>query len=244
MASKPGRALYRPWAAQTRNLVAERAASGETLQKILDFVARARAQLADRMDDHPRYPYSLKRPDYADPRIRAFSTLGHESRDMGPFARRMVRLARSVMRHRPVISRSDGRLTYAPNLYQGRSGRRLSATMLHRKDGYIQVLHPVMRRSTELHNDALARLSTLLSARRRAALTTGRLEEYCAALFACHNAVYWCRGSAAIVDTFFGGLYPVLFGRKLPLLPDGIDVSAMILDQDEFSVRILDSLDR
>jgi len=57
-------------------------------------------------------------------------------------------------------------------------------------------------------------------------------------MYGFYNAMPYERGSSAIGRSFFAGFYFQIFKRPIPELPDGIDMFAMILDQNEFVPKV------
>lgn len=68
-------------------------------------------------------------------------------------------------------------------------------------------------------------------------------KEFLRAMYGYYNAMPFERGSAAIGRVFFSAMYLKIFHRKIPTLPDGIDLRAMIMKEDDFVARMMINLD-
>ena len=96
----------------------------------------------------------------------------------------------------------------------------------------LNIFHPDIGYSDEILTDALERISAIMNAPDKS--REERLMEFAAAMFGYYNAMPYRNGSASIGRVFFAGMYLAIFGKRIPSLPDGTDVYAMVLTQEGF----------
>lgn len=70
-----------------------------------------------------------------------------------------------------------------------------------------------------------------------------KVHHFTTAMYGYYTAHPYRRGGSAIGRPFFAGLYLAMFGKKIPQLPDGFDVEAMVATQDVFVAKYTKVLD-
>lgn len=99
------------------------------------------------------------------------------------------------------------------------------------------IFHLEMDISKELEKDAMKRLNWILENPHES--LKNRHDMFIRSMFALYNAMSFTRGSASIAKVFLAASYMHLFGKKIPVLPEDIDVLTMIMTEQDF-IRLLE----
>lgn len=94
------------------------------------------------------------------------------------------------------------------------------------------IFHREMKDSKELEKDAMKRLNWIAEHPQQSLKI--RHDMFIRSMFALYNAMAFSRGSASIGKVFLASIYLHLFNKKIPPLPEDIDVLAMIMTEQDF----------
>ncbi|MGZ5278777.1 MAG: hypothetical protein ACXWC9_02470 [Pseudobdellovibrionaceae bacterium] len=100
-----------------------------------------------------------------------------------------------------------------------------------RTDYVTKLVHPSPEEANTIFKDVRLRIDHLV---KHPKTPQENLREFSEIMYGFYNAMPYERGSSAIGRSFFAGLYYQVFRRPIPELPDGVDMFAMVLDQNEF----------
>jgi hypothetical protein len=234
--------LYPVWAGRVANEVAQRLEKGEGFRDVLAFVGKERVALASAQGERgPEYFGGVFQP----PSGSTFHIFREGRPPQGTYAvhgamaeNRMVRAGFGGIPDRKKLA--SGQVVEGPlyNYYHPLSGEPIRASALKKivrldSDGKLVTSYGIDHPHDErILTDVLARLELIRGTANLSEETKTR--EFLAAMYGYYNAPPFPRGSSAIGRAFFAGTYLKFFGKKIPTLPDGIDITAMLNDQDEF----------
>jgi hypothetical protein len=126
------------------------------------------------------------------------------------------------------------------NTYKPIDGKEIECTRIGflQKNTQTKIIlhHSIPGNSKQILKDALARLQRLQSDNTHTPRLSNdeRIDEFTKAMYGYYNAMPFKRGSSAIGRSYFSGVFLSIFGRKIPNLPDLIDIIAMTSSETEF----------
>ena len=228
---------YKTWAVETGNQTIRMLLEGDSIHTVLDRIAAARKALAIEMVTRWAGKFGTLREPAENSTITSW---------IGMTISAAPSLSSSMSLERQLVTRAflkyqnwkDATICMkykkkfqciGLNHYTLRTGRKVEASELVIEKGpeLLSVIHPPFRNSDLIFQDALAKLEDLRK-------QEPRLEEFLQAMFGYYNATRYQRGSSAIGRVFFSAYYRAVFKTHHRVLPDGVDVLAMIYDEDEF----------
>jgi hypothetical protein len=223
---------FSKWAAENANRTLALFKDGLDPSYVLNEVAISRAKLADELDAEYKgatedNPFGAYRS--TDEQETSYFSLTNESEFL-PSAKEVIAMVRAKAQAE-YITLSSSPSSLAPNTYQPVSGALVESTRIWITFQLIALEHPFGKAQTDIFSDVMSRIVKLQN---KKATNAPSIQEFAAIMYGYYNAVPFKRGSSAIGRAFFAGLYAYVFEKPIPALPDGTDLRAMILDQDEF----------
>lgn len=126
-------------------------------------------------------------------------------------------------------------------IYTDISGNKIDAGRFrvsrHQNYRYVEIVH--VQKPEPILEDVLLRFQRLLKDEFKGTKSE-KIEEFYRALWGFYISCPYNRGTAAIGKIFSAGLYYKLFKEKLPYLPDGVDLEALLTTTpEEFAKRMI-----
>ncbi len=253
--------LFQKWASQSaNNIVSFNVRSESDLVKVLDKLAVTRRQLARQQGefDSKAERFGKKREQNAYTNFIIY-TLHDPLKDS--LLIELKRLAEKELTSEnptPKIDLQEESQTWSvANEYKTLNGESIKASILEKTlyvEGavYMTIRHQSYLTYDFVLQDIFQRLMLLLNENRIVQTTEvafsaeGNLarkkKEFLRAMYGYYNAMPFERGSAAIGRVFFSAMYSKIFHRKIPIFPDGVDLRAMIMKEDDFVARMMINL--